>query len=39
MFHFILWFGLLTLLIKFTKGWTRGILITLYVLGSVLVVL
>ena len=39
MFHFVLWFALLFVLVKFTKGWTRGILVALYVIGTILVLL
>jgi len=36
---FILWFVVLVGLLKFTHGWSRGILVALYLLGSFFVVL
>lgn len=39
MVHLVLWFAMLFVFVKFTKGWTRGILITLFVLGTILVLL
>ena len=39
MIVFILWFLVLVGLIKFTKGWTRGLLIAAFVFGSLLVAL
>jgi hypothetical protein len=36
---FVLWFVVLAGLVLGTKGWARGILVTLYLLGSVVVLL
>ncbi len=39
MISFVVWFSVLALLGLFTRGWTRGILIALYIVGSFLAVL
>lgn len=39
MIAFVLWFALLVAMVKFTNGWTRGILVTFYILASILIVL
>ena len=39
MIALIMWTALLALLVKFTSGWTRSILITFYILASVLILL
>ena len=39
MITFILWFGALVLLLKITKGWTRGLLVAAFIIGSILVAL
>ena len=39
MIAFVLWFALLLVICKFTRGWARGILVTLYLIGSILVAL
>ena len=39
MFVFVIWFALLLLIIKTTRSWLRGILVSLYLFGSAVVVL
>lgn len=39
MIAFILWFCVLVGLCKVTQGWTRAILVLLYLFGSILVAL
>jgi len=37
MIIFIPWFAVLTALVKFNTGWSRGVLVALYLVGTVLV--
>jgi hypothetical protein len=39
MIAFVFWFGMLVGLCRVTRGWARGVFVTLYILGSILVLL
>ena len=39
MITFIVWFAVLVGVVKITKGWTRGLLLAVFIIGSVTVAL